>query len=712
MGMRIRPLRAAVAASFLATMLVHPLSAQHAELPRQHTPEPTTAGITVRDVMTRTYIIADDSMEGRDTGRRGGLRAAEYIARQLQTLGLEPAGDNGTYFQGIPWMSRRPDPDAVLRAGEATLVAGTDFLLLPRLGAQVFLGGQPYGGSFHGQSVPTVYGGRIGATDLLDPAAAADKLVVFDAPADPSGRPLFAFWQRNSLTQYAQARAIAVTSLDAGAPGNLRGPRDAYWDSTGTGAAVLTVLAITSSAAERIFGAPVASLTAGDAGSPITGDVSFLSSPTEAPAYNVIGILRGRNAKLRNEYVAVGAHYDHVGFTARPLDHDSVRAFNSIVRPRGADDPPRRGTEEEWVRVRAVLDSLRRVHPMRLDSINNGADDDGSGSVLSLEIAEAFAGAARRPARSLLFVFHTAEEKGLYGAQFFSDHPTVPRDSIVAQVNMDQMGRGEPDDAPPGGPNALVVIGSRRLSTELGDLAERVNQRPGHRFHFDYEFDRDGDPTNAYCRSDHYMYARYGIPVAFFSAAAWHRDYHMVTDEPQYIAYDRMARIGRYIPGFRAGRRRPGAPAPGGQAEAGPARHLPAVDTLAASPMAGRQPVGLPGRSPVIISCRRESNTVLASSCAPATGHCGGSFAPAALGFASPRASGLWLGWRPEGSPGASAGPLRPAMSGGQPAARAVCPLARATPAPALQVRVRAASPGHRTAGGCGAIGEPRRRLS
>src|SRR5262245_52524704 len=93
------------------------------DLPRKHTPEPTTADITVRDVMTRTYIIADDSMEGRDTGRRGGLRSATYITNELKRLGIEPAGDNGTYFQAIPWISRSPDTSAVLRAGDATFKA-------------------------------------------------------------------------------------------------------------------------------------------------------------------------------------------------------------------------------------------------------------------------------------------------------------------------------------------------------------------------------------------------------------------------------------------------------------------------------------------------------------------------------------------------------------------------------------------------------------
>src|SRR5438876_498994 len=100
------------------------------ELPRTHRPEPTTADITVRDVMTRTYIIADDSMEGRDTGRRGGLRSATYIASELKRLGVEPAGDNGTYFQAIPWISRAPDTNAVLRAGDASFKVNTDFVVI------------------------------------------------------------------------------------------------------------------------------------------------------------------------------------------------------------------------------------------------------------------------------------------------------------------------------------------------------------------------------------------------------------------------------------------------------------------------------------------------------------------------------------------------------------------------------------------------------
>jgi peptidase M28-like protein len=501
---------------------------------------PTSADITAQDVRTRTYIIADDSMEGRDTGKRGGLRSARYIAGELKRLGLEPAGDDGTYLQRIPWVSRTPDTTGVLRVGERTLRWGSNYLVIPKLGFALALGGQPFGGGFRGDNIATIYGGRVGDSTIA-PELTRNKVIVFSAPA-------FAFWQLDNLRRYTAARAIVVATLDLGAPSAFRVRRETYWDSTGaSGVAPVTIISVTKAAASAMFTAPFDQLAVGAAGLPLSGSAGFIDGPTEAPAYNVVGIVRGSDSKLRNTYVAIGAHHDHVGM-GPPVDHDSIRAFNQVVRVRGADDPPpREVTDEQWAKIHAVLDSLHRVHGVRLDSIFNGADDDGSGTVLALEIAEAFAKASPKPKRSLLFVWHTAEEKGLYGAQYYSDHPTVPRDSIVAQVNMDQMGRGDPVDNPPGGPNALVVIGPRRLSSELGAMVEKVNARAEHRFTLDYEFDRDNDPTNAYCRSDHYMYARYGIPVAFFVAAAWYIDYHMVSDEPQYIAYDRMTKIGRFI---------------------------------------------------------------------------------------------------------------------------------------------------------------------
>jgi peptidase M28-like protein len=303
-------------------------------------------------------------------------------------------------------------------------------------------------------------------------------------------------------------------------------------------------LLISSSTAEKLFGAPLGSLTRGTTGKPLAGQVKFTGTSTAAPARNVVAILPGSDPQLRKQYVAIGAHNDHLGVGpgAEAMDHDSLRLFNAVARPEGENKPAKPLTSAQRAMIQRQLDSLRRVRPPRPDSIFNGADDDGSGSVTMLEIAEALARGQERPKRSILFVWHTAEEKGLYGSQWFTDHPTVPRDSIVAQLNMDMVGRGRASDMEGGGPNALGLVGSRRLSTELGDLIEQINGRRQPAFEIDYRYDANGHPDNVYCRSDHYMYARYGIPIAFFSTGI-HRDYHQVTDEPQYIDYEHMARV-------------------------------------------------------------------------------------------------------------------------------------------------------------------------
>ena len=146
----------------------------------------------------------------------------------------------------------------------------------------------------------------------------------------------------------------------------------------------------------------------------------------------------------------------------------------------------------------------------------------------------------------MILVWHAAEEDGLLGSRYFMDHPTVPRDSIVAQLNMDMVGRGRASDHVGGGPQYLRLIGSRRLSTELGDIVERVNTEGRAGYVFDYTFDAPGHPQNSYCRSDHANYARFGIPVVFFGTGV-QADYHMVTDEPQYIDYVHMARNANFI---------------------------------------------------------------------------------------------------------------------------------------------------------------------
>jgi hypothetical protein len=267
---------------------------------------------------------------------------------------------------------------------------------------------------------------------------------------------------------------------------------------------------------------------------------------TPAPARNVVAILPGSDRALRGEYVAIGAHNDHIGFGHNPVDHDSLRAFNEAVRRLELASPNHQVSPAQAAQIRINGDSVRHGRAPRPDSIANGADDDGSGTVSVLEMAEAFAGARAKPKRSLIFIWHTGEELGLFGSQYFTDHPSVPRDSIVAQLNMDMVGRGRPDDEPGGGPGYLQLIGTRRLSTELGDLIETVNKARRQPLTFDYQYDASGHPEQFYCRSDHYMYARYGIPIAFFSTGN-HRDYHQVTDEPQYIDYQKLQTVAQFV---------------------------------------------------------------------------------------------------------------------------------------------------------------------
>jgi hypothetical protein len=298
---------------------------------------------------------------------------------------------------------------------------------------------------------------------------------------------------------------------------------------------------------EALLGASPSALRPGAAGRAVSGDIRFVDDPVTDPARNVVAILRGGDPALSGQIVAIGAHSDHEGISPETMDHDSLRAFNRVMRPAGANENPGEPTAGQAAWIAAILDSLRRERPPRPDSVLNGADDDGSGSVGVLEIAEELA-SGPRPKRSVLFVWHTAEELGLLGSDWFTRHPTIPRDSIVAQLNVDMIGRGGAGDIAGGGPAYLQVIGSRRLSSELGGLVDRVNAEGEHGFDVDYSFDADGHPDSYYCRSDHYMYARFGIPIVFFTTGS-HPDYHQLTDEAQYIDYDKMARVTRFIAG-------------------------------------------------------------------------------------------------------------------------------------------------------------------
>jgi Zn-dependent M28 family amino/carboxypeptidase len=230
---------------------------------------------------------------------------------------------------------------------------------------------------------------------------------------------------------------------------------------------------------------------------------------------NVVGVVEGTDPKLKNTYVLYGAHYDHTGY--------------------------REGVPGQGRGGQANRDPN--------DRINNGADDDGSGSVAIMSIARAFA-TGPKPKRSILFVWHAGEESGLLGSRYHAEFPVVPLESMVAQINMDMVGRNRDDN--PAEANTVYVVGSDRISTELHNINEDANASLPKRLNLNYEYNDPADAQSFYTRSDHYSYADKGIPIIFFFTGT-HPDYHQPSDTVDKIIFEKIQRIARLA--YETGRR-------------------------------------------------------------------------------------------------------------------------------------------------------------
>lgn len=488
------------------------------------TPPPGLA--TLSEAQLRAYLsfVADDALEGRETPSRGLDVAGNFLATLLARWGLEPAGDTGSYFQTIALTRRTLDREATsLTVGRRTLQVDQHYL--PLASAP---------GTAEG---PLVYvgSGYVVAAKQIDPYANVDvrgKIVVMH-PGLPPGvtraeleGPRGEAWDDGPGAAAARG-AIGILYLsdlqtletwdDRLARSETEGAFtvDAFTQARATLPAAFLAPAAYSivfrgepvDAAEmhrRVAARePAAPFALSDA-KRVTLRVATADTP--ASTRNVVAVWRGGDPALREEYVALGAHYDHVG-TARGSG----------------------GT----------------------DRIYNGADDDGSGTVALLAMAEALAHAPARPARSTLFVWHAGEEKGLWGARYFTDHPTVPLERIVTQINIDMIGRSrvEGDTTPANarltGPDSVYVIGSRLMSSELGRLVDAVNDGLLG-LTYDYGYADPRDPSQFFYRSDHYHYAKHGIPVAFFFSGV-HEDYHGLDDEIDDIDFRKLLRITQTI---------------------------------------------------------------------------------------------------------------------------------------------------------------------
>jgi Zn-dependent M28 family amino/carboxypeptidase len=486
----------------------------------------TISANQIRDYLS---FIASDEMEGRDTPSRGLDTTAKFLAMNLDRWGFKPAGDDGSFFQRIELRRDRADGGQTkVDLNGRTLTAGTDYI--------------PVGGSgnISGQLVFAGTGWFVKSKDIdaykgVDPAGRI--AVIFGSPNSPPrgvSRADFGKQGEDFMNPSDYARSKGVVGLiyvpDFQYFANWQRNRQRLMErgltvvakfSAPTAAPVPSIVISPETAnalfagerqtASGIFSASYSSSASTLPASFLMNDqkkitMSVANNSETVPTQNVVAVWEGSDPVLKAEYVALGAHYDHVG---------------SGCPPNGTD------------------------------TICNGADDDGSGTTALLGMAEALAKAPTRPKRSILFVWHCGEEKGLWGSRYFTEYPTVPLNQIVAQINIDMIGRSKkegdtnPRNSELTGPDAIYLIGSTMMSTELGEIVNTVN-KSFLNITFDTRYDDPKDPNRFFFRSDHYNYARKGIPIIFFFDGV-HEDYHRAGDSPDKIDYQKMEKVTRTI---------------------------------------------------------------------------------------------------------------------------------------------------------------------
>src|ERR1700730_1972557 len=271
---------------------------------RTHVPTPTTAAITAADLKTRLYIFADDSMQGRLLATAGNVKGVEYIANEVRRMGLVPMGDNGTYFQAVNLVDRKYDPTTRLVVGKTEFAPWTDFALRDQGSGARNLDG-----------VQAIFGGTWGdSASLIDPSAAAGKLVVLKVSPAGVTQGSGGGVNRGLVTRhFASAAGITVASLEATSPLMVQffqQPQQLIKE--GKDPDVPSFLYVTKRVAEALLGADIDSVKPGAIGSTVASTPRFIESPTLYPARNVVAVIRGSDPKLRDEYVAIGAHHDQL----------------------------------------------------------------------------------------------------------------------------------------------------------------------------------------------------------------------------------------------------------------------------------------------------------------------------------------------------------------------------------------------------------------
>jgi hypothetical protein len=492
-------------------LLLVPLFLMPVALQAQTAPKVPAAITSIRqaDLERDLYVMGGDAMRGREAGTIDEMRATVWVADQMQRIGVQPLGDMGSWFQW--WNMRRTRISSTassIQLGGRAMTLWTE--ITPTTNAAADVAGPTF---FLADARDTTVDvrGRIVVTPLLPPAPSTIRTTTNTpdynytrAALGPLGAGLA---RRGALAVIVVADSVAERAFDGVAVVQARGAYDVV------GGAPRFVRNATATAATPAPPAPPARGRARPPAAPPPQvpvllahraslsawrtdgqmvDIRLRSESFEYPSANVIGVVRGTDPRLRDEYVLFSSHQDHDG-------------------------------------VRYVVNG---------DSIWNGADDNATTSVALLAIARAW---KRQPGRrSALFVFHGAEERGLLGSRYHAAHPVVPLAKIAAVLNGDMLGRNHPDTA--------ALLGSQpphRNSAALVDMAIAAN-RATSRFVIDSLWDRPTHPEGWYFRSDHVPYAERNVPALFFSTNL-HQDYHTPRDEPKTIDYAKLTRMARWM---------------------------------------------------------------------------------------------------------------------------------------------------------------------
>ena len=464
-------------------------------------PTPYAMGITEDELKTYLYTYASDEFEGRETGTRGQKKAVEFLRSEYEKMGVPGGLPGGEYFQKVPLEISRL-PRGTLNIDGTEYEMGTDFLTF-----------SPITGNFS-EVVYAGYGVEDGNYSDYSGLDVKGKIVLIKA-GEPmnedgtykiSGSNVSSVW--SNLAESVEKKTQIL--VEKGARGIL------YFDNVNFRRYQRAFDFLANSDEQRISlkddGDPPALILLQDkAAMAVFPDIKQASEPRllhipmqfniestneEIDSENVIAVVKGKTKP--DEYLIISSHLDHIGIS---------------------DD----------------------------GKINNGADDDGSGSVAMLEIAEAFKQAAadgQGPDRTIVFLHVTGEEKGLLGSEYYTDvNPAFPLKGTVVDLNIDMIGRTDPKRH--GSDEYVYLIGSDKLSSELHRLSEEINKTYT-QLELDYTYNDDNDPNRFYYRSDHYNFAKNNIPIIFYFNGT-HEDYHRPTDTPDKIRYDLLAKRARLI---------------------------------------------------------------------------------------------------------------------------------------------------------------------